>query len=802
MNTWWNNLRVQYKIMLPVLALSIMSGVAAYWANVHLSRETEITALLGKAETIIQLFALSSGLILLAMFFVARTISHSLQHIETAIQKVANGDFTSTLDNLHSNSSGQNELNVLTHSFQRMVSIINQLHHEQQTMARQHDAGIISYTIPVEKFNGKYAEMAVGINNLVQSHIAVKMRVVDVISQYAIGNFAVDMDRLPGEKAKITASIDNVKASLQSINKELVMLIGAAQKGNLSVRGDASQFQYTFREMVEGLNKMLDAVVEPLTMAATTVERISKGDIPDIITEQYSGDFIVLKNSLNMLISTLNSFASAQEEMAHQHHDLGMISYQIPEQQFIGKYAQMAKGTNDIVRAHIDVKMRVVDVISQYAIGNFTIDMDRLPGEKAKITNSIDAVKANLKSMNDEVLMLVGAARQGNLKQRGNVEKFQYTFREMIEGVNATLDTILVPINESVAVLQQLAEGNFTATMNGDYKGDAFVLKSALNETIHSVNQTLLQITAIIAQITIGAQQVAAASNELAQGSQHQAAALEEISSAMSEIGAQASTNAEGAEKANVLVMESRHTSELGRAEMERLTNAMEAVSDGSRNISKIIKVIDEIAFQTNLLALNAAVEAARAGRHGMGFAVVAEEVRNLAARSATAAKQTAELIEGSIEKVNNSSVLVGKTAEVLHQIVNATMEVSQTVSEIVSASKEQAVGVQQVNMGLGQIDQVTQQNTASTESSASAAEELAQQVRELQQLVTKFQLRSEHIALSQGNTFKQPIKNHPLPTHNGTHISNGHVSNGHVSNGHGVSLVNHTLSSREFGRY
>ena len=757
--------------------------------EVTMSMESVDAAVAQKSFTIAGIATVSTGLMLLVMFFIVRILSRSLQRIEVAAQKVADGDFTIVLD-----TDLRDEVGTLSSSFKRVVTTLEQLHQEQQAMTRQHDAGILSYSMPAEKFKGKYAELATGINSLVRSHIDVKMRVVDVISQYAIGNFSVDMDRLPGEKAKITASIDNVKASLQSVNTELIVLIEAAQKGNLSVRGDASKFQYTFRDMVEGLNKTLDAIVGPLTMTAAVIERISRGDIPARITDQYSGDFNALKNNLNMLIDTLNGFIAAQEEMAHQHHDLGIISYQIPERQFTGKYAQMVKGTNDLVQAHIDVKMRVVDVISQYAVGNFAVEMDRLPGEKAKITASIDNVKASLKAVNDEVLMLVNAAREGNLKQRGNVSKFQYTFREMVEGFNATLDAILVPIDESVNVLQRLAEGDFRASMVGDYKGDSLVLKIALNETIHSVSQTLAQIMSVVSLVSIGAQQVAAASNELAQGAQKQAAALEEVSSSMTEIGAQAKTNAEGAEQANILVKESRHTSELGTIEMERLTNAMNAITDGSRNISKIIKVIDEIAFQTNLLALNAAVEAARAGRHGMGFAVVAEEVRNLAARSATAAKQTAELIEGSIEKVQNGNALVGKTGEVLHQISNAAIQVTQTVAEIVAASKEQALGVAQVSIGLSQIDRVTQQNSASTESSAAAAEELSAQARELHKLVTRFQLRPEHI---QRGMDIQNLAYQTVPrSQNGSNGTHNHSSGGTTH------IQDLTLSSQEFDRY
>ena len=295
---------------------------------------------------------------------------------------------------------------------------------------------------------------------------------------------------------------------------------------------------------------------------------------------------------------------------------------------------------------------------------------------------------------------------------------------------------------ETVKALTLLANGDLTFEVRPKDGQDEIGL--ALQKTGNDLNSMVTEIYAAADQIASGSAQVSDSSQALSQGATESASALEQISSSMTELAAQTSTNAENANQASQLANQARSSAEKGDGQMTELLSAMQEINQSGQNISKIIKVIDEIAFQTNLLALNAAVEAARAGRHGKGFAVVAEEVRNLAARSAKAAQETADLIEGSVQKTHNGSALANRTAEALKEIVSGAAKVTDLVGEIASASNEQANGFGQVRQGLSQIDQVTQQNTAAAEEGAAAAEELSGQAAQLKAMLGRFTIRGQ----------------------------------------------------------
>jgi methyl-accepting chemotaxis protein len=256
---------------------------------------------------------------------------------------------------------------------------------------------------------------------------------------------------------------------------------------------------------------------------------------------------------------------------------------------------------------------------------------------------------------------------------------------------------------------------------------------------------TIATVRQAVEGVTAGAGQITDANKDLSQRTSQQAASLEETSASMEEMTATVKQNADNAKQADQLAITARETADKGLGVTRQAVEAMEGINKSSKKIADIITVIDEIAFQTNLLALNAAVEAARAGEHGRGFAVVAAEVRNLAQRSALAAKEIKGLIKESIQRVNDGSELVNQSGKTLDEIVNSVKRVTDIIAEISAASQEQAIGIDQVNKAIMSMDQTTQRNVGIVEETANTAQSMKEQANELQQQVQAFKISQGH---------------------------------------------------------
>ena len=693
----------------------------------------------------------------------------------------------------HLNAISETQLQILDDkdeigpALKRTVETIRGLDKEIKLHAKAITEGKLDTRANAELYSGTWKDLILGINGLIDAFVGPINVTAEYIERISKGNIPPKItDTYLGDFNEIKNNINNCIDVMDGLISETSKLTTAVQAGKLDLRGRSDDFEGSWGDLISGVNSLIDAFVAPINIMAEYMERIGRGEIPPVITDTYYGDFNEIKGSINSCIGGLGGLVEGNNV-------LKLMSENDYTSEVTGKYQGVfaeLTGSINMVKTRIN---HTIVILNNISLGDFK-DLAELKAVGRRSDNdtlvpTVIKTIENIKYLVEETELLSNAAIEGKLSTRGNAAKFQGEYAKVVEGINSTLNAVIEPITEANSVLREISGGNLHISMNGDYRGDHAELKNSINSTIenlqmyigdishtlseigdgnlnlsvtadykgdfvkikNSLNNIILTLNQILGnineaseQVSSGSRQVSEGSQTLSQGSTEQASSVEELTASISEIASQTRQNAINANQASELATEARDNAIKGNDQMKEMLNSMTEINASSANISRIIKVIDDIAFQTNILALNAAVEAARAGQHGKGFAVVAEEVRNLAARSANAARETTDLIEGSIDKVQAGTKIANNTASALTEIVGGIEKSAALVKDIAEASNEQASGIAQINKGLEQVSQVVQNNSATAEESAAASEELSGQAELLKEMVAKFKLQNE----------------------------------------------------------
>ncbi len=681
------------------------------------------------------------------------------------------------------------DFNEIKNNLNQCVDAVNALVADAAMLATAAVDGKLATRADATKHQGDFRKIVQGVDDCLDAVIGPLNVTADYVDKISKGVIPpIITDNYNGDFNIIKTNLNNMVKMMSDLLAQTDIIIQGAANGELDKRANADMFVGGWNQLVKGVNQAITNIVDPMNVTADYVDKVAKGVIPPTITTEYKGQYNVIKGNLNNMVAMMTELLSETDGLV-QAAVGGRLSTRATASKFVGGWFQLVDGVNktlDAVIGPLNVSAGYVDRISKGDIPPKITDIYN--GDFNEIKNNLNQCIDAMNALVGDAGMLATAGVEGKLKTRADATRHQGDFRKVVQGVNDTLDAVIGPLNVAAGYIDLIGKGEVPAKITDTYNGDFNTIKNNINACVDglqglveannviqlmsqndftsairgnyqgvfaelgkAINETIKQMREALIQVQDGAVSIASASGEIAMGNQdlssrteEQAANLEETASGLEQITSNVNLTAENAQSANQEAVKARQVAQDGGTAVAQVIAAMESINQSSAKINEIIGVVDEIAFQTNLLALNAAVEAARAGEQGRGFAVVAAEVRNLAKRSADAAKEIKVLIRESVAKSVDGSKVAAHAGETIQEVVSNVQRVTALVGEIANATQEQSTGLIELNKAVVQMDEVTQQNAALVEQAAAAADTLDSQAHTLAEVVSRFKTGAE----------------------------------------------------------
>ncbi len=627
------------------------------------------------------------------------------------------------------------DFNEIKNNLNQCIESLSLLLSDMAHMSKEHDLGDIDVVMDAGKFQGAYRTMAQGVNNMVNGHISVKKKAMACFTEFGNGNLDAKVEQFPGKKAFINDTIEKVRENIKLLVADAGMLAKAAAEGKLDTRADATRHQGDFRVIVDGVNKTLDNVIGPLNVAAEYVDRISKGDIPPRITDNYNGDFNEIKNNLNQCIDSLNLLLSDMAHMSKE-HDLGDIDVVMDITKFFGAYKAMAEGVNKMVNGHISVKKKAMACIAEFGNGNFDADLEKFPGKKAFINNTIEKVRTNLKGLIEDMNYMSKQHDLGDIDVVMPLDKYENSFKVMAAGVNDMVNGHISVKKKAMACFTEFGKGNLDAKIE-QFPGK----KAFINETIEKVR---VNIKSLVADARMLA--TAAAEGKLdtrADVTKHEGdfrVIVEGVNRTLDNVIGPLNVAAEYVDRISKGDIPPKITDEY-KGDFNEIKNNLNLCIDA------VNMLVADAGMLTKAAAEGRLETRADASRHGGDFRAVVEGINNtldyvldpinegarvletmatgdLSARVTGDYKGGHAKIKESINTLGDSlSSLISQVLEMTQNVSSIALQMSSTAETMAAGSQEQAAQADDVSTAVEEMSRTITENAMSAHKTVEEAE-------------------------------------------------------------------------------